>query len=95
MRRKLLLLIGCSFVPLLTGVLCAVNTCIHLVGGQLETKGTYFPFPMVKVVCRYDLGMLTDQFDASLVLLRRRFCWDHIDILYEKSRVNSIIYSSY
>ena len=28
--------------------------------------------------------MLLDQFDASLVVLRRRFCWSYTDIFYKR-----------
>ena len=31
--------------------------------------------------------VLTDQFDASMVVLRRRFCWSYLDIFYRKYTV--------
>ena len=37
---------------------------------------------------RIDLPIITDQFDASLVILRRRFCWSYEDILYKKQTVS-------
>ena len=33
---------------------------------------------------RSDAIFLTDQYDASMVILRRRFCWSHSDIFYAK-----------
>ena len=30
---------------------------------------------------------LTDQFEASLILMRRDFCWDHADIFYKAQEV--------
>lgn len=33
--------------------------------------------------------MLNDQFDASLVILRRRLCWDYTDIFYTKKEVTN------
>lgn len=31
--------------------------------------------------------MINDEFDASLVILRRRLCWEYTDILYTKKIV--------
>ena len=31
--------------------------------------------------------MLTDQFDASVVILRRRLCWDYSDVFYKTNIV--------
>lgn len=39
------------------------------------------------IVPKFNVIFLTDQFDASLVLLKRRFCWTHEDILYNKMEV--------
>ena len=36
---------------------------------------------------KFNVIFLTDQFDASLVLMKRRFCWQHGDILYNKHEV--------
>jgi hypothetical protein len=36
---------------------------------------------------RIELFMLTDQFEASLIILKRRFCWDYLDIAYIKQVV--------
>lgn len=36
---------------------------------------------------RFDIGLLTDQFDAGLILLKRRFCWSHADIFYKRQEV--------
>jgi len=32
---------------------------------------------------RIDIPILSDQFDASLVILKRRFNWDYTDIFYQ------------
>lgn len=37
--------------------------------------------------CRFEIGLLKDQFDAGLVLLKRKFCWDHVDIAYQSKEV--------
>ena len=34
-------------------------------------------------MCRIDVPVLNDQFDASLVALRRKFCWGYTDIFYK------------
>lgn len=36
---------------------------------------------------RFDVTFLTDEFDASLVLMKRKFCWDHLDIFYKPQEV--------
>ena len=36
---------------------------------------------------RIDVPLLSDQFDASLVILRRRFCWSYLDLFYKKYEV--------
>lgn len=36
---------------------------------------------------RFDHIFLTDEFDASLIRMRRAFCWDHSDILYKSGEV--------
>lgn len=36
---------------------------------------------------RIDIPVLNDQFDASLVIMRKRFCWDYTDIFYAKQVV--------
>lgn len=38
---------------------------------------------------RFDVVFLTDQFDASLILMKRRFCWQHADILYKSQEVSA------
>lgn len=37
-------------------------------------------------VCRVDIFILAEQFSASLILLRRRLCWNHYDIFYGAER---------
>ena len=37
--------------------------------------------------CRFSVIMLTDQFDASVVILRRRLCWDYSDVFYKTNIV--------
>lgn len=39
------------------------------------------------IVPVFNVAFLTDQFDASLVRMKRRFCWDHADILYMPQEV--------
>ncbi|XP_067934152.1 galactose-3-O-sulfotransferase 2-like isoform X2 [Watersipora subatra] len=39
------------------------------------------------VVPKFHIGFLTDQFDASLIRLRREFCWQHVDIFYKSQEV--------
>ena len=34
-------------------------------------------------MCRIDVPVLNDQIDASMVALRRKFCWGYTDIFYK------------
>jgi len=44
---------------------------------------------MFSFMFRFDIIYLTDQFDPSLVIMKRRFCWDHGDIFYKSMEVYS------
>ena len=33
--------------------------------------------------CRIDVPILNNQFDASLIVLKRKFCWKYTDIFYK------------
>ncbi|KAF6024455.1 hypothetical protein EB796_017233 [Bugula neritina] len=39
------------------------------------------------ITSKFHIGFLTDQFDASLIRLRRLFCWTHEDLLYKAQEV--------
>ena len=41
------------------------------------------------VFSRIDNIILTDQYDASLVILKHRFCWEYTDIFYVRSVVGN------
>ena len=43
---------------------------------------------MVILFYRIDVIMLNEQFDASLVILRKRFCWNYTDIFFAKKNVH-------
>ena len=36
----------------------------------------------VCVYCRIDVPILNNQFDASLIVLKKKFCWSYLDIFY-------------
>lgn len=59
-----------------------VTRYFYMLSGSLESSSN-----KINIFCRFHLGFLTDQFDASLILLKRDFCWDHADIFYKAQEV--------
>ena len=53
----------------------------------MQLSGKWEKFLTTFFYCRIDLLILTEQLDASLIVLRRRYKWNHLDIFYKSQIV--------
>ena len=65
------------------------KSCALIFYGGLTVYCSMFTQVIVYSLHRIDMPVLNDQFDASLILMKRRYCWSYTDIFYtafEKSK---------